>query len=285
MKWNKSVYPLNMIDFETTIVAIPFHKGRRPYEINAFQFSHHTIDEDGTIRHASEWINKFPGAFSNYEFIRQLRTALSVNEGTVFRYSYHENSVLNQIREQLLRSSESDKDQLIEFIESLTYRKEGKDTIWRGHREMTDLWDWVKRFYYDPQTNGSNSLKAILPSILNRSKHLQAKYSKPIYGAEIFSHNFKNKTWIENNGEDIISPYKLLPKLWDEYSRDELDQLINPNDEMEDGGSAMTGYNFMQFPEMSDTEREATINALLHYCELDTFAMVLLWEGFQDLAK
>ena len=36
-------YPLHFIDFETTTVAVPFHKGRHPYEGLAFQFSHHTI--------------------------------------------------------------------------------------------------------------------------------------------------------------------------------------------------------------------------------------------------
>ncbi|MDO9182441.1 MAG: DUF2779 domain-containing protein, partial [Bacteriovorax sp.] len=32
-------YPLHFIDFETSMVAIPFNKGRRPYEQIAFQFS------------------------------------------------------------------------------------------------------------------------------------------------------------------------------------------------------------------------------------------------------
>ena len=32
-------YPLHFIDFETSMVAIPFYKGRKPYEQTAFQFS------------------------------------------------------------------------------------------------------------------------------------------------------------------------------------------------------------------------------------------------------
>jgi len=40
-------YPLNFIDFETSLVPIPFYQGQRPYEIIAFQFSHHTMDEVG----------------------------------------------------------------------------------------------------------------------------------------------------------------------------------------------------------------------------------------------
>ena len=39
-KWT---YPLHFIDFETSMVAIPFNKGRRPYEGIAFQFSHHRL--------------------------------------------------------------------------------------------------------------------------------------------------------------------------------------------------------------------------------------------------
>lgn len=37
------VYPLHFIDFETTMVAIPFHRGQHPYEGIAFQFSHHLV--------------------------------------------------------------------------------------------------------------------------------------------------------------------------------------------------------------------------------------------------
>jgi hypothetical protein len=66
-------WPLHMIDFETSRVAIPFHAGRRPYEQIAFQFSHHIIREDGTIEHAGEYISFEPGAFPNYDFVRALK--------------------------------------------------------------------------------------------------------------------------------------------------------------------------------------------------------------------
>ncbi len=55
------------------------------------------------------------------------------------------------------------------------------------------------------------------------------------------------------------------------------------NDELANGGSAMTAYSMMQFTEMTDGERQALKVALLKYCELDTFAMVLIylyWEEF-----
>ena len=41
LEMNTWKYPYHFIDFETTKVAIPFNKGRHPYEGIAFQFSHH----------------------------------------------------------------------------------------------------------------------------------------------------------------------------------------------------------------------------------------------------
>jgi len=49
-KMNTWIYPLHFIDFETTMVAIPFNKGRHPYEGIAFQYSHHIVHKDGQDR-------------------------------------------------------------------------------------------------------------------------------------------------------------------------------------------------------------------------------------------
>jgi Domain of unknown function(DUF2779) len=50
-------FPLHMIDFETSMVAIPFHKGFHPYEGIAFQFSHHIIDPQWNIRHETQYLS------------------------------------------------------------------------------------------------------------------------------------------------------------------------------------------------------------------------------------
>ncbi len=44
----------------------------------------------------------------------------------------------------------------------------------------------------------------------------------------------------------------------------------------------MTAYNMMQFMEMSDKERQEIVSALLRYCELDTLAMVMVWEFWKS---
>ncbi len=68
--WN---FPLHFIDFETTMVAIPFNKNRRPYEQMVFQFSHHQIEKDGTISHKGQYLSREVGIFPNFDFIRALK--------------------------------------------------------------------------------------------------------------------------------------------------------------------------------------------------------------------
>jgi hypothetical protein len=39
----------------------------------------------------------------------------------------------------------------------------------------------------------------------------------------------------------------------------------------------------MQFEQMGDYEREELTNSLLKYCELDTFAMVMIYEVWREM--
>lgn len=268
-------YPLHFIDFETTMVAIPFHAGRRPYEQIAFQFSHHRVDANGTITHATEYLNREKGKFPNFDFVRALKRALGDDRGTIFRYAAHENVVLNQIKTQLLNAipAPPDRDELVEFISSITDE---------SPRSMVDLCELVKRYYYAPAMQGSNSIKKVLPAILNGSPYLQAKYAAPIYGAQIASRNFNAWAWITKDERgQVIDPYKRLPPIFTDLDLEEMDTLITEGS-IADGGAAMTAYARMQFTQMSDAECARVAAALLKYCELDTFAMVLIWEHWRE---
>ena len=44
------------------------------------------------------------------------------------------------------------------------------------------------------------------------------------------------------------------------------------------GGAALTAYSELQFSD--DVQSDALAKALLRYCELDTMAMVFIWEYF-----
>lgn len=288
LEMNKWLFPFHFIDFETTMVAIPFNAGRRSYEGIAFQFSHHIVHEDGTVEHFGEYLNTEKGAFPNYEFVRALKAQLENDNGTIFRYSNHENTFLNMIYRQLKADKQKieDRNELCNFIKSITKAVGDSVEQWTGERNMVDMWEIVKRYYYDPATNGSNSIKQVLPAILNSSAFLQEKYSKPIYGAPdgIPSLNFKDWQWIMFKDGKVVDPYKMLPKMFQDVSDKDM-QILSDDDELRDGGAALTAYARMQFEEMSDYEREEIRKALLKYCELDTMAMVMIYEGWKDFLK
>jgi hypothetical protein len=284
-KWK---FPLHFIDFETAMAAIPFKKDRRPYEAIAFQFSHHVTQADGAVDHVGEFINAVPGHFPNYDFARALRDDLEGDDGTILRYAAHENTYLNHIHKQLLADQHPppDRDQLIDFIRTIT--KAGSDNTdqWEGDRNMVDLCDIVKRFYFDPLTGGSSSIKLVLPAILSRSNFLKGKYSKPNYGTPdgLSSKNFKEMQWVVFEGETVKDPYELLPPIFDDVDDKELLMLSREDEQLHDGGAAMTAYARLQFEEMGDVEREEITEALLKYCELDTLAMVMVYEGLKNAA-
>lgn len=273
---NNFVFPLNFIDFETAMVAIPYRSGQSPYQMIAFQFSHHTLDENGIVKHENQYINLEPSVNPNFDFVRALKKALSANDGTIFMWSKHERTVLRLIAKELAYSEENDIDELITFIASLCEH---------GEREIIDMWDLYKRYMYLPKTNGSNSIKAVFPAVLDLFKDLERVLSnKNSYGKnKLFSSlNFEKVSWIQKdeNGK-IKDPYKLLPKVFKKYDRNELD-LIFDSDEINNGGAAMVAYSVCQFTQISMGERERIKNALLRYCELDTFAMVIIFMYWMD---
>jgi hypothetical protein len=283
-KWK---FPLHFIDFETSAVAIPFNKGRRPYEQIAFQFSHHIVNADGTIEHCGQWLSEEIGAFPNFHFVRELKKQLTNDDGTIFRYAAHENTILNTIYNQLSESAEPDRLELCDWIKTITKSTETSVIQWQGDRNMVDMREMVLRYYYNPLTGGSNSIKHVLPAILSSSNFLQKKYSVPVYGNEIPSKNFKDHTWItRDKSGNIINPYLLLPPIHNEISNELLDEyLLDEEIGIADGGAAMIGFTRMQFSEMGDEERTRIRKALLRYCELDTFAMVMIWEAWKDWCK
>ncbi len=284
-KWK---YPLHFIDFETASPALPFTRGAHPYEGIAFQYSHHAVSLTGNgsykVIHKNQFLKTDPGVNPNLDFIRELKRDLSEDEGTIFRYHNHENAYLRMIYSQILdMSSKSipDKDPLLRFIESVTQYRSGTKRI-EGRRNMVDMWDLVLRFYYSPHAGGSNSLKQILPAAIHDSKLLKSKYSQPVYGKNkpVISLNFDTKIWIdEAYGND---PYKVLPEVFEGYTNEQLDEAFSEFEELKDGGAAMMAYARLQFFNTDEDQREMIRQALFRYCELDTLAMVMLWEFWND---
>lgn len=277
-KW---VFPYHFIDFETSTVALPFTAGRKPYEQVAFQFSHHKYNEDGTIEHKSQYINNIAGEFPNFIFARALQTALGNDNGSVFKYATHENSIINAIIIQLQESNEVDKNELVSFLKTISQSTTKQAETWEGDRNMIDLCRVIKDYYYNPYTKGSNSIKAVLPASLNSSDFLKMKYSQPIGDINVTSHNFPpDHIWLQMEYDKVINPYKILKPLFDNWTEIEMEANLSDMENIADGGAALTAYAKLQFTDMTTKERDEISQGLLKYCELDTLAMVMIYEHF-----
>lgn len=279
------VFPLHFIDFETARVAIPFFAGQRPYANIAFQFSHHVVEADGRVEHRSQFLCTTPGRKPNYDFVRALQAALG-STGTVFMWSPHENTTLNAILEELDQdpTPPSDAAELGNFIRSLTTRKVGRSSIESGSRVMVDLCRLAERAFFHPATKGSSSIKKVLPAVMQSSDHLKRVYSQPIYGAKdgIPSLNFTEQAWWQETGGSVLDPYRLLPPVFTDLPREVVEALEVDDDlEIAQGGAATTAYARLQFEAIPLQERRSIEVALLRYCELDTLAMVMVYEAWR----
>ena len=265
-------YPLHFIDFETIRGAIPFHKDSAPYEQVAFQFSHHVVEKNGAIRHEGEWISLKRGQCPNADFLKELQKDLSKDGGSILHYANHEQQVLRDMADQVERTDPP----LASWARGLMDSSKGDHG--QGMGRMVDLKKILEARYYHPLAGGSNSLKKILPAILQTSSFLKKKYSNPIYGtAAMPSKNFKAMTWIQGKAD----PYELLPPVSADIPLD-VERVFGENDKINQGGAAMTAYAKVQFTQCSAAEVVGVEKALLQYCELDTLAMVMLWEEWQD---
>lgn len=273
-------YPYHFIDFETSAVAIPFHEGMRPYEQVAFQYSHHVMHADGYVEHKGQFLLAEPGKFPNFEFARSLKAQLDGDIGTVFMWSHHENTILNRIMVQLDESMNPPEDavELKIFLASL---------IKSGKRAMYDLCDLAKAAYFHVDTKGSVSIKKVLPAMLASNAWLRERYAKPIYGAAggMPSLNYKDFAWLptDDHGKFISDPYEILRDYGSEMLGESLDAYQDPDElVIAEGGAAATAYSRLQFEDLKEAQRSRIREALLRYCELDTLAMVMVVQGWQQ---
>ena len=277
------IYPLHFIDFETSRTAIPFFKGQKPYSNVAFQFSHHIVHEDQRVEHKSQYLETRCGVHPNYGFVRALKDSLG-DIGTIFMWTPHENTTLNSISDELLEDEDapSDADELKRFILDVTTVKKDKKVIREGSRKMYDLCALAKKVYFHKDTGGSSSIKKVLPSVLKTSKFLQEKYSQPLLKSNNESLNFEQMIWWTLKDHEVINPYQLLPPVFKDIDAESIEILEFDTDlNISEGGSATIAYGRLQFSELNQEVRNSVEHSLLRYCELDTLAMVMIFEAFK----
>jgi hypothetical protein len=129
-------------------------------------------------------------------------------------------------------------------------------------------------------------LKKVLPALMSSSTALRKTYGKANYGGKGVSLNFVEPIawWQESDGK-VMDPYALLPPVFDDVSRNETDAADEGlSAELKEGGAAMAAYARLQFEDLSDARRSSIESALLRYCELDTLAMVMAIQAWDQIA-
>jgi len=243
-------YPLHFIDFETYKGAISHHKGMRPYELVAFQWSCHTIDSPESEPVHSEWLN-LDNVFPNFIFAEALMNEIGTT-GTPLMWSSFENTILRDILEQMDIYNYSN-DNLKEWLINIT-TDEGREG------RFVDMNKITLDCYFHPDMKGKTSIKSVLPAIWKNNPYL---HSIPW---------FKK---YEPDTEDNLNPYDTLKPINDSQGNDEVIKI---------GTDAMRAYHELMFGSLADDtkRRERTKNLLLQYCELDTMAMVIIWKYWMD---
>lgn len=254
-------YPLHFLDFEAGNYAVPVRKNRTPYHLLLFQFSCHTLRDDGSWSH-HQWIDDLESGYPNYELIRQLINVSDIEEGTIVQYSNFERNALKTIRRELMDEHNQlpDAARLIEWIEKIIHRN---DSSHHKPPYVADLSRLVKNFYYNCEMGNSLSIKDVLQSVMSHSNFLMQKYSQPYS-----SHNFEAMQWWQSDGKGgARNPYNLLMETGEAPIRR--------------GTEAMVVYGKLISQEWSEEQIEAFQHALLKYCELDTLAMVMIYQHWQ----
>lgn len=251
---NNLDYPLHFVDFETSRIAIPSHKGMRPFEQIAFQWSVHTIPKKSAAPVHAEWINT-DDSFPNFEFARTLMSQIG-DGGSVLTWAAHENTTLRDIHSQMSDFNIRDK-RLQSWLEGII--KFDKDDASR----IVDLNRLCADHYFHPFMGGRTSLKVVLPAIWNHQPYLHdIPYFRTYYA--------------QKNGR-VQNPYETLKKI----------KIYEEAEAITEGGGAMMAYQEMMFGSSKNdpTIREAWKKLLLQYCELDTMAMVIVWTHWMRRGK
>ena len=242
-------YPICFIDFECSRMALPYHKGMRPYENIAFQWSCHTIDKPGADPVHTDWINTADG-FPNFAFAESLMNQIK-DAGTVLIWTSYENTILKDIHEQMEiygYHNPSLKNWLECFV------KFDKD----DNCGYIDLARLCNQYYHHPLCNGKYSIKYVLPAVLNETNSLHiASWLEQI-------------NLLRKDPEDrILNPYDSLPEI-----------IVGTSTTVNDGTGAIRAYQDMLYGlhKNDPAIKSQWEKALREYCRLDTLAMLIIWE-------
>lgn len=133
--------PLHYLDFETFCPAVPPYPGTSPYDLIPFQWSLHTEDDTGGLRHEAFLADGFGDP--RPEFVERLVSSVGP-QGEILTYTHYERQVLRALKDSLPR--------LADQLDDLAGR-------------CVDLCAMLRKHVYHPGFGQSFSLKTVLPAL------------------------------------------------------------------------------------------------------------------------
>ncbi len=238
-------WPVRFIDFETSQAALPWLEGVRPYELLPFQWSLHTLLENGRLEH-EEWLHDGRG-IPTAKFIATLRAAVG-ESGSVLIYTPYEIQVLDLAKARLFEERGYE-DPDVQWIEQLL-----------TSRRLVDQHEWTMLHYCHPLMGDKSSLKKALPAVWRESDAMGS------------DGRFSEYEQRDENGR-LLDPYATLPAA-----------IVGGEEiEIREGCGAMKGYRALATGADRLDSREVIElrRAMLAYCRLDTAAQVILFEWWR----
>ena len=151
---NSLSWPRRYMDFETIAFAVPEWAGTRPYQQIPFQWSCHTEEEDGTLRHHSFLADG--QADPRRAFAESLIADLAGSGPVLVYNAAFENRILNETAAAF--------PDLAGELNAISVR-------------IFDLLPVARQHYYHPEMYGSWSLKSVLPTVAPELAHSELSVS------------------------------------------------------------------------------------------------------------
>jgi uncharacterized protein DUF2779 len=159
-------YPLCFLDFETTYMTpVPLFDGTRPYQQVPFQYSLHTLTNEGAALKHCEFLAQ-PGEDPQLAFIDSLLAALPDNACIL---AYNQKFEIGRMKE---------------IAESFPEHQERIAVLIDNFRDLMKPFE--SRTIYFPEMGGSYSIKAVLPALVPELGYKGLEVSNGAMAAEAY---------------------------------------------------------------------------------------------------
>jgi hypothetical protein len=217
-------FPLHFIDFEAATCALPMRRGSYPYRPIYFQFSCHSITENGEIAH-TQWLDEEPRRVDPHKaFTKELSQIPGIFDGTLIQYSPFEKQAVNNLIQEFRRNS------MLNYkeIEQLEAIRAGTNK--KRENRFFDLNASLRNYYHNCFLDEGLGLKQMLNSVAeweksfgnaeeqNQKERMDPYLSIQRNGSQITDGSMAMHAWIAmKNG--LLSPAEqtIIPAVLKKY--------------------------------------------------------------------